>query len=80
MCLQQATAIYQGHEETPDTATAIPTSNLSDPLSHWEGNSLDLQTWLSMLCDGSISGILNGKARYYNSLMTAPNLLNGTDT
>jgi hypothetical protein len=29
ICLQQATAIYRGHEETPDTATAIPTSNPS---------------------------------------------------
>ncbi|KIM82535.1 hypothetical protein PILCRDRAFT_465528 [Piloderma croceum F 1598] len=45
-----------------------------------EGNSLDLQTWPSKLFDGNISSILDGRARYYNSLMTTPNLLNSTNT
>jgi hypothetical protein len=35
--IQHRVCIYLGHTETPDTATAIPTSNPSDPLPHRQG-------------------------------------------
>ena len=42
VCLQQATAIYQGHEETPDTAPAPPPSKPVEPLTHHTSEKFSL--------------------------------------
>ena len=34
VCLQHGITIYLGHEETPDTAMATPTSNPAEALPH----------------------------------------------
>jgi len=34
MWLQHGVCVYLGHADMPDTVTAIPTSNPSDPLPH----------------------------------------------